>query len=100
MAHGEPECTDNCPGLFNDQSDGDGDGLGNACDPCPALVANDGDETAAGLADHVLWVPPTIELFSPAVDVVALQLFAYHLAKERGRDVDKPRNLAKTVTVE
>ncbi|MCZ7529341.1 MAG: glutamine--fructose-6-phosphate transaminase (isomerizing) [Acidimicrobiia bacterium] len=64
------------------------------------LVANDGDDTAAGLADHVLWVPSTIELFSPAVDTVALQLFAYHLAKERGRDVDKPRNLAKTVTVE
>ncbi len=64
------------------------------------LVANDGDETAAGLADRVLWVPRTMELFSPAVDVVALQLFAYWLAKARGRDVDKPRNLAKTVTVE
>ncbi|MEZ5171053.1 MAG: glutamine--fructose-6-phosphate transaminase (isomerizing) [Acidimicrobiia bacterium] len=64
------------------------------------LVANDGDEVAAELADHVLWVPPTMELFSPAVDTVALQLFAYHLAKSRGRDVDKPRNLAKTVTVE
>jgi glucosamine--fructose-6-phosphate aminotransferase (isomerizing) len=51
----------------------------------------------------VLWVPPVAqaaELFSPAVDVIALQLFAYALAKARGRDVDQPRNLAKTVTVE
>ena len=45
-------------------------------------------------------VPRTHELFSPAIDVVALQVFAYTLAKAHGRDVDKPRNLAKTVTVE
>jgi len=48
----------------------------------------------------VLPVPATHELFSPAVDVVALQLFAYAIAKARGCDVDQPRNLAKTVTVE
>jgi glucosamine--fructose-6-phosphate aminotransferase (isomerizing) len=64
------------------------------------LVANEGDAEAAAHADIVLPVPETAELFSAAVDVVALQLFAYWLAKARGRDVDQPRNLAKTVTVE
>ncbi|MBI2168359.1 MAG: glutamine--fructose-6-phosphate transaminase (isomerizing) [Actinobacteria bacterium] len=64
------------------------------------LVATEGDEDAASLADHVFWVPETAELFSPAVDVVPLQLFAYFVAKRRGHDVDQPRNLAKTVTVE
>jgi glucosamine--fructose-6-phosphate aminotransferase (isomerizing) len=67
------------------------------------VVANEGDEMAAAHADAVLWVPPApkgAELFSPAVDVVALQLFAYAIAKARGCDVDQPRNLAKTVTVE
>ena len=66
-------------------------------------VATEGDTATAARADDVLWVPPTqpgAELLAPAVDVVALQLFAYALAKARGRDVDKPRNLAKTVTVE
>jgi glutamine---fructose-6-phosphate transaminase (isomerizing) len=64
------------------------------------LVADDGDEDAASVADHVLWVPPTDPLLSPVVDVVPLQLLAYHLARDLGNDVDRPRNLAKTVTVE
>ncbi|HEX3620923.1 MAG TPA: glutamine--fructose-6-phosphate transaminase (isomerizing) [Acidimicrobiales bacterium] len=67
------------------------------------VVANEGDTTAAAHADSVLWVPAVpkgAELFSPVVDVVALQLFAYAIAKARGCDVDQPRNLAKTVTVE
>ena len=67
------------------------------------VVATEGDADTAAAADDVLWVPSLDsgnELFSPAVEVVALQLFAYALAKARGRDVDKPRNLAKTVTVE
>jgi len=67
------------------------------------VVATDGDDTTARHADGVLWVPPLppgAELFSPVVDVVALQLFAYAIAKARGCDVDQPRNLAKTVTVE
>jgi glucosamine--fructose-6-phosphate aminotransferase (isomerizing) len=64
------------------------------------LVAEDGDEKAAAVADHVLWVPPTEPLFSPVVDVVPLQLLAYRLARLVGNDVDRPRNLAKTVTVE
>jgi glucosamine--fructose-6-phosphate aminotransferase (isomerizing) len=65
------------------------------------VVANDGDEETASHADDVLWVPETAnELFAPAVDVVPLQLFAYRIAEARGNDIDKPRNLAKTVTVE
>jgi len=67
------------------------------------VVANEGDDAAAAHADGVLWVPPVplgSELFAPVVDVVALQLFAYAIAKARGCDVDQPRNLAKTVTVE
>ena len=64
------------------------------------LVANDGDEETAAEADAVLWVPETEPLFAPVVDVVPLQLFAYHLAALHGLDVDRPRNLAKTVTVE
>ncbi|HUA95284.1 MAG TPA: glutamine--fructose-6-phosphate transaminase (isomerizing) [Acidimicrobiales bacterium] len=64
------------------------------------LVADDGDEAAASVADHVLWVPPTDPLLSPVVDVVPLQLLAYRLARDLGNDVDRPRNLAKTVTVE
>ncbi|HXR54114.1 MAG TPA: glutamine--fructose-6-phosphate transaminase (isomerizing) [Acidimicrobiales bacterium] len=64
------------------------------------LVANDGDERAEALADHVLWVPEAEQLLAPVVDIVPLQLFAYRLARLHGLDVDRPRNLAKTVTVE
>jgi len=64
------------------------------------LVANHGDEEAAALADHVLWVPRVDELLSPIVNVIPLQLLAYHIADIEGKDVDQPRNLAKTVTVE
>ncbi len=64
------------------------------------LVANHGDEEAAALADHVFWVPRVDELLSPLVNVVPLQLLAYHIADIDGKDVDQPRNLAKTVTVE
>ncbi len=64
------------------------------------LVADDGDEETARHADAVLWVPETEYLFAPIVDVVPLQLFAYSLARLHGLDVDRPRNLAKVVTVE
>ncbi len=64
------------------------------------VVANHGDEEAAALADHVFWVPRVDELLSPIVNVVPLQLLAYHIADIDGKDVDQPRNLAKTVTVE
>ncbi|HNT23373.1 MAG TPA: glutamine--fructose-6-phosphate transaminase (isomerizing) [Anaerolineales bacterium] len=63
-------------------------------------VASDGDQRIAGLADHVLWVPEAPWLLSPVLTVIPLQLLAYHIAALRGLDVDQPRNLAKSVTVE
>ncbi len=63
-------------------------------------VVTEGDRDAARLAQHVIEVPETPELLSPVVVTVPLQLLAYHIAKLRGCDVDKPRNLAKSVTVE
>ena len=63
-------------------------------------VATEGDTQIARYADHVLYVPRTHELMSPVAVTVPLQLFAYHIAKLRGCDVDQPRNLAKSVTVE
>jgi glucosamine--fructose-6-phosphate aminotransferase (isomerizing) len=64
------------------------------------LVADDGDEESAAAADHVLWVPATEPLLSPVVGVVPMQQLAYRLARLHGHDPDRPRNLAKTVTVE
>ncbi len=64
------------------------------------VVANHGDEDARAIADHVFWVPKVDELLSPIVNVIPLQLLAYHIADIEGKDVDQPRNLAKTVTVE
>ncbi len=64
------------------------------------VVANRGDDEAASIADHVFWVPKMDELLAPIVNVIPLQLFAYHIADIEGKDVDQPRNLAKTVTVE
>ncbi len=64
------------------------------------LLADDGDEESAAAADHVLWVPPTDPLLAPVVGVVPLQQLAYRLARLHGHDPDRPRNLAKTVTVE
>jgi glucosamine--fructose-6-phosphate aminotransferase (isomerizing) len=63
-------------------------------------VATDGDELVGGMADQVLWIPPAPWLLSPVVTVIPLQLLAYHIAALRGLDVDQPRNLAKSVTVE
>jgi glucosamine--fructose-6-phosphate aminotransferase (isomerizing) len=63
-------------------------------------VATDGDELIREKADRVLYVPETPPLLSPIVSVVPLQLLAYHMAVRRGCDVDQPRNLAKSVTVE
>jgi glucosamine--fructose-6-phosphate aminotransferase (isomerizing) len=63
-------------------------------------VVTEGDVAVRALARHVLEVPRTPELFSPVVVSVPLQLLAYHIAKLRGCDVDRPRNLAKSVTVE
>jgi len=63
-------------------------------------VATDGDDLIKGMADHVLWVPEAPWMLSPIVTVIPLQLLAYHIAAIRGLDVDQPRNLAKSVTVE
>ena len=63
-------------------------------------LATEGDNAIAGKADHVIYVPPTPILLSPVVNVVPLQLLAYFIAVRRGCDVDQPRNLAKSVTVE
>jgi glucosamine--fructose-6-phosphate aminotransferase (isomerizing) len=63
-------------------------------------VATDDDDSIAAIADYVLRVPATEPMFSPMVDVVPLQLFAYSMARGLGRNIDRPRNLAKTVTVE
>jgi glucosamine--fructose-6-phosphate aminotransferase (isomerizing) len=63
-------------------------------------VATEGDELVAAMADHVLWVPDAPWMLSPVVTVIPLQLLAYHIASIRGLDVDQPRNLAKSVTVE
>ncbi len=64
------------------------------------LVADDGDKQSAAVADHVLWVPPVSPLLAPVVGVVPMQQLAYRLARLHGHDPDRPRNLAKTVTVE
>jgi len=63
-------------------------------------VATDDDETIGAVADYVLRVPASEPMFTPMVDIVPLQLFAYAMARGLGRNVDRPRNLAKTVTVE
>ncbi|MBU6423097.1 MAG: glutamine--fructose-6-phosphate transaminase (isomerizing) [Chloroflexota bacterium] len=63
-------------------------------------LANDEDEEIEGYAGEVIRIPKTNELLSPALAIVPLQLLAYHIADRRGNDVDQPRNLAKSVTVE
>ena len=64
------------------------------------LIATEGDDRAKELSDDVIFVPPTMELLEPLLNTLPLQLFAYYIAVELGRDVDRPRNLAKSVTVE
>ena len=63
-------------------------------------VASEGDEEIAGKADHVLYVPQTSRYLTPVLTVIPLQLLAYYIAVRLGCDVDQPRNLAKSVTVE
>ena len=73
---------------------------GRARDARVIAVATEGDEAIEAYADDVCWVPDTHEALSPVVAIIPLQLFAYHVAVARGTDVDQPRNLAKSVTVE
>jgi glucosamine--fructose-6-phosphate aminotransferase (isomerizing) len=63
-------------------------------------IATEGDEEIKEAADHVLYIPPAPEELAPILEIVPLQLLAYHIAVRRGCDVDQPRNLAKSVTVE
>jgi glucosamine--fructose-6-phosphate aminotransferase (isomerizing) len=64
------------------------------------VIANIGDEEAKEVADDIIYIPKTMELLEPLLNTIPLQLFAYHIAVSLGRDVDRPRNLAKSVTVE
>jgi glucosamine--fructose-6-phosphate aminotransferase (isomerizing) len=63
-------------------------------------IACEGDEEVTKMADHVITIPSTNEMLLPILEVVPMQLLAYHIAVRRGCDVDQPRNLAKSVTVE
>jgi len=63
-------------------------------------VATEGDATIAGLVEHVIYIPHAPEMLLPLIEIVPLQLLAYYIAVRRGCDVDQPRNLAKSVTVE
>ena len=63
-------------------------------------IATEGDSTIGTLVEHVVFIPPAAELLSPLIEIVPLQLLAYYIAVRRGCDVDQPRNLAKSVTVE
>jgi len=63
-------------------------------------IATEGDEEISKRADHVIYIPPTLEFLTPILTIIPLQLLAYYIAILRGCDVDQPRNLAKSVTVE
>jgi glucosamine--fructose-6-phosphate aminotransferase (isomerizing) len=73
---------------------------GRARDARVLAVATEGDQAAHRFADDVVWVAATHETLTPVLAVIPFQLFAYHTAVARGTDVDQPRNLAKSVTVE
>ena len=64
------------------------------------VVVNEGDCIVAQMADYCIWIPVTAECLTPLLSSIPLQLFAYYIAVNKGRDVDQPRNLAKSVTVE
>src|SRR3989344_494648 len=64
------------------------------------VIATEGDEEAKEMADDIIYVPKTMELLEPLLNTIPLQLFAYYVAVGLSRDVDRPRNLAKSVTVE
>jgi glucosamine--fructose-6-phosphate aminotransferase (isomerizing) len=63
-------------------------------------IATEGDKELAALVDHTIFLPHTPELLSPILEIVPLQLFAYYMAVRKGLDVDRPRNLVKSVTLE
>jgi glucosamine--fructose-6-phosphate aminotransferase (isomerizing) len=63
-------------------------------------IATEGDHLAREASDHLIELPPTSDLLAVLLEIIPLQLLAYHIAVRRGCDVDQPRNLAKSVTVE
>ena len=63
-------------------------------------MLTEGDDMSAKVSDHVIPIPESSDLLSPILAVIPLQLLSYHIAVRRGCDVDQPRNLAKSVTVE
>ena len=63
-------------------------------------VGTEGCGALAKITDDILWVPPAPDYLMPVLSIIPLQLLSYHIAVQRGCDVDKPRNLAKSVTVE
>jgi len=71
-----------------------------ARDGCVIAIGHEGDRELRSKADALIEVPSSADLLSPMLMVIPLQLLAYHVAVRLGRDVDQPRNLAKSVTVE
>jgi glucosamine--fructose-6-phosphate aminotransferase (isomerizing) len=71
-----------------------------ARDGIVVAIVTKGDDKAHKIADHTIEIPECLELLTPILEIVPLQLLAYHIAVRRGCDVDQPRNLAKSVTVE
>ena len=71
-----------------------------ARDAMTIAIATEGNETIKDIADHVLYVPKCSQILSPILATIPLQLLSYHVADARGTDIDQPRNLAKSVTVE
>lgn len=63
-------------------------------------IAQEGHKEIEKVADKVIWIPKTLDLLTPILGIIPLQLFAYYVSLAKGNDVDKPRNLAKSVTVE
>ncbi len=63
-------------------------------------MATEGNEHIGELVDDVIYIPPTVEALQPILHAIVAQLFAYYIATSKGFDVDRPRNLAKSVTVE
>ena len=63
-------------------------------------ITTEGNEEIKNLVDDVIYIPKTLEMLTPIISVIPLHLFAYYMAAALGRDIDKPKNLAKSVTVE
>ncbi|MFP4529367.1 MAG: SIS domain-containing protein, partial [Candidatus Kapaibacterium sp.] len=63
-------------------------------------ITNNGDQHIRNVADHIIYIPNTLPMLNPILAVIPLQLLAYYMAVDLGCDVDQPRNLAKSVTVE